>query len=69
MVEVFKTNVRHKKEAVILLSDLLKTFPCYRINFDLMDRDKILRVEGNFVEPEQIIEAMKGKQYECEVLN
>lgn len=69
MVEVFKTNVRYKKEARILLSDLLETFPCYRINFDLMDRDKILRVEGNVVQPEQIIETMKGKQYECEVLN
>ncbi len=69
MVEVFKTNVRHKKEASILVSVLLKTFPCYRINFDLMDRDKILRVEGSFLQPDQIIEAMKGKQYECELLN
>ncbi len=69
MVEVFKTNVRRRKDAAILVSDLLSVFPSCRINFDLMDCDHILRVEGNFVHSEQIIHIMQCKQYECELLN
>jgi len=69
MVEVFKTNVRRRKEADLLVTDLLRSFPFYRINFDLMDRDNILRVEGNSVHVEEIIDVMKARQYECEVLN
>jgi hypothetical protein len=69
MVEVFKTNVRKRKQANLLVTVLLKEFPFYRINFDLMDRDCILRVEGIHVQPEKVIEVMKERQYECELLN
>ena len=69
MVEVFKTNVRKPEQANLLVTALLKEFPFYRINFDLMDRDCILRVEGTHVQPDRVIEVMKERQYECEVLN
>jgi len=69
MVEVFKTNVQKKMQSKMLQSSLSKTFPKLKINFDLSDPDKILRVEGNIILPEQIIEATKSKGYHCEILN
>jgi len=54
MVEVFKTNVQRKGEAKILLLKLTEQFSDYKINFDLEDCDKILRVEDDKVLPEGV---------------
>lgn len=61
MVEIFKTNVESLSRANIIVSKLLKQFPTYRINFDLNDCDKILRIEtcGGTVEIEAIIKITK----------
>ncbi len=45
-VEVFKTNVEKKSQSKMLLGVLHETFPSLKINFDLSDCDKVLRVEG-----------------------
>ena len=45
MVEVFKTNVRDREQADMLLEQLRKTFSSYAVNFDLEDCDRILRVQ------------------------
>ena len=45
MIEVFKTNVQHSEQTKLLLKILLQQFPQHKINFDLDDCDKILRVE------------------------
>ena len=68
MVEVFKTNVRHKKQAKTLLNVLSKQFPLFRIKFDLEDCDKILRVEGENISQEKISELVIESGYECNVL-
>ncbi|MEO5570624.1 MAG: hypothetical protein ABIT08_00745, partial [Bacteroidia bacterium] len=60
MVEVFKTNVEKPKEAKILISKLAGHFPKHKINFDLEDCDKILRVEGKNISPEKIVELMNS---------
>jgi hypothetical protein len=46
MIEVFKTNVEEAVQAEKLVDILLDHFPDNKINFDLHDCDKILRVEG-----------------------
>jgi len=51
MVEVFKTNVKKRGEEKMLLLILAEYFPNHKINFDLDDCDKILRVEGNSLNP------------------
>lgn len=53
MIEVFKTNVRTKKQAEVLLNLLSKTYPDAKINFDLSDRDKIVRLEGECILPKK----------------
>jgi len=46
MVEVFKTDVYEMTDATTILSLLYEHFPDSRINFDLEDCDKVLRIEG-----------------------
>jgi hypothetical protein len=68
MVEVFRTNIRRKRQAKAMMDILSKQFPLFRINFDLEDCDKILRVEGDNVCPERITGLVTESGYECGVL-
>ena len=68
MVEVFKTDVTEHHQAAMLEGVLLQHFPLFRINFDLDDCDKILRVEGDHVLPERVIEVLGSSGYECMAL-
>jgi hypothetical protein len=45
MVEVFRTNIDTDKNADFILKQLQAVFPDCKINFDLEDCDKILRIE------------------------
>ena len=68
MVEIFKTNVSKKSQSKLLLSALYKVFPLFKINFDLTDCDKILRVEGEYIEREKIAVCMEDNGFQCEIL-
>jgi hypothetical protein len=68
IVEVFKTNVWEDELAKHLIVKLLDHFPQHKINFDLQDCDKILRVEGEQVSSKRVIEVINTNGYECEVL-
>jgi len=68
MVEVFKTNVEAPDESARIIGELLQRYPHNRINFDLSDCDRILRVEGETVHTGGIIELMAAIGYECEIL-
>ena len=68
MVEVFKTNVGQERQAHLLLAELSLLFPVTRINFDLEDCDKILRIEADQVEAAAVVAWMQGKGFCCEVL-
>ncbi len=65
MVEVFKTNVNNNKVAKSILSLLKREFPNYKINFDLEDCDKILRIEGEKISNESIISHLYGLGFVC----
>lgn len=68
MVEVFKTNVQKKAQTNMLLRILSKANPSFKINFDLSDCDKVLRVEGDNVEPLMIMKLVSEKGFRCEIL-
>lgn len=68
MIEVFKTNVETMNDADNLVQMLLYHFPGSRINFDLQDCDRILRVEGNDFCSETIMQLMKNRGFHCSVL-
>ena len=69
MVEVFKTNVQKKTQSKMLLCILSKAFPSFKINFDLSDCDKVLRVEGDNMEALRIMMLVKEYGFNCEVLD
>lgn len=69
MIEVFKTSVEQSTDALKLVELLGNHFPCSRINFDLWDCDKILRVEGNDFNTVKIIELVEAHGFACSVLD
>jgi hypothetical protein len=69
MVEVFKTNVQKKTQSKMLLCSLSETFPSLKINFDLSDCDKVLRVEGDNMEALRIMILVKEYGFTCEILD
>jgi hypothetical protein len=69
MIEVFKTDVKGIRQAKKLMSLLLEYCPVCRINFDLEDCDKVLRIEGKDFCANRIIELLKLNGCNCEILN
>lgn len=69
MVEVFKTNVQKKAQSKMLLAMLSEAFPAFKINFDLSDCDRVLRVEGDNMDSLRIIILVKEYGFSCEVLD
>lgn len=68
MVEVFKTNVNSHDHALEIVHALQKVLPFAKINFDLEDCDKILRVEDEVVLSSNIIEYLQGRQVVASIL-
>ena len=68
VVEVFKTNVKYTVQAEKLVTALKQHFSGARINFDLEDRDKILRLEGENINAGTVAEIMEKNGFNCEVL-
>ncbi|MES2680849.1 MAG: hypothetical protein V4635_13235 [Bacteroidota bacterium] len=68
-IEIFRTDVRNRLQAQALITELLCRFPWLRINFDLEDRERILRVEGENIFPEQIITIVKSFNFDCEIIH
>jgi hypothetical protein len=68
MVEVFQTNVSQEHQANSLITQLLQHFPDSKINFDLDDCDRILRIEGlNFL-ADRVMLLLKENGFNCSLL-
>jgi len=68
MIEVFKTNVKETVHAKEIVDILLEHFPDNKINFDLHDCDKILRVEGKNFCTEKIMTLVTENGFRCNLL-
>jgi hypothetical protein len=68
MIEVFKTNVEEACRARDLVAVLLQHLPGRKINFDLHDCDKILRVEGENFLAENVVLLVKQNGFMCNIL-
>lgn len=68
MIEVFKTNIGEPTEARKMIGLLQEHFPASRINIDLHDCDKVLRLEGQDFHPVQVITLMTENGYNCSIL-
>jgi hypothetical protein len=68
IVEVFTTNVALKEDADQMLAILRMVYPEHRINFDLEDCDKILRISGEEIDPSTIIHILSDHGFYCDNL-
>ncbi|TGD78612.1 hypothetical protein EU557_20525 [Hymenobacter wooponensis] len=70
MVEVFRTNVKARRHARLLLARIHENFRNYRANFDLEDCDQILRVESQceHIHPNGLIQLLQEAGFQAEVL-
>lgn len=68
MVEVFKTNITEKCLADKIKSQLMLYFPEIKVNFDLEDCDRILRVENCSFETKEVIQIINQNGFYCEAL-
>ena len=69
IIEVFKTSVLKTEDTHMLVTLLKSHFPNCRINFDLNDCDKVMRVEGKYFEPGKIALLLQDYGFICEVLD
>jgi hypothetical protein len=67
-VEVFKTNVEDLAGAAMLVGLLQKLITNSRVNFDLEDCDKILRIEGLDISTQLVIGILEDHGYLCRLL-
>ena len=67
-VLVFKTNVRSKKNITEVANHLEQFRDIRRWNFDLQDKDRILRVEGADISPAAIEDTLQQAGYFCKEL-
>ena len=69
MIEIFKTNVDDSSKAEQIISLLHQYYPAFMINFDLQDCDKILRIKGESIPVDEIVEIVLQAGFHCSVLN
>jgi len=65
MIEIFKTNVQNNRAANFIISLLQNDFPDCKINFDLEDCDKILRIEGKRFNKKNIVNHLDCLGFIC----
>lgn len=70
MIEIFKTDIKHKDGKKQVLTAIQELWPGVVATLDQEDRDKILRVVGAWapVPTQEIISMVRSKGFMCEVL-
>ena len=68
IIEVFKTDVTDVAVAASIQDALLNALPACKINFDLQDCDRILRIEGKVVQLELVKIIVSSSGHFCEPL-
>ena len=69
MVEVFKTDITAKSKADEIVKVLRQFFPTYKINVDLEDCDRILRIESDTLNVAEVVSVLKDRGVEIEALS
>jgi hypothetical protein len=67
-IEIFKTNVGDKNLADLLVILLQKAIPDCFINFDLEDRDRVLRISGNREVSGLVIKTLRESGVDCRLI-
>ncbi len=65
---VFKTDVKYKKDITNIMHHLDGMQGIIKWNFDLADRDKILRIETNNLQPVAVEQTLQRVGFYCREL-
>jgi len=70
MIEVFRTNVRSRSHAKMLVGKIHSEFEGYEANFDLDDTDNILRIDypAGAIESPRLITFLQSFGFDADVL-
>lgn len=75
MVEVFITDIKRKYQAMEMVTSMMQAYPKLIVNFDMDETGlpfpkghTVLRVEGEYIDAEQIILMIKKLQFNCEIM-
>ena len=69
MIEVFKTNVTNGHQARVLVGVIQDRFEGYKVNFDLDDCDRILRIESKrVIDADPLVNLLKDMGVRAEAL-
>lgn len=68
MIEIFKTDIKEPSDKELIADKLLGCLPFSKIDFDLEDCDKILRIESKFIDVPKVIQLLNENKFKCEVL-
>ena len=66
-IEVFVTNIQNAFQTEQIKEEILIRYPKLKIDFDLEDVDRVLRIEGVFNSIE-IIRILIANNYKCEIM-
>ena len=70
MIEIFATNIRSIKDARIIEGLFSIVFPRLDVNFDLDDRDKILRVQSvSPIDSNSIVSYVRNLGFSAKVID
>jgi hypothetical protein len=67
-IEIFKTNIRGARDAIMLADLLHEYIPGSRVSFDLEDCDRIMRIKNCRVAPDKVNSLLQLHGFSCEVL-
>lgn len=69
IISVFRTSVATKHLSKKIITEILLFDSVIACNFDLQDRDKIMRIVSQADVSEKVIAHLQGKGFFCEELN
>ena len=64
-IEIFKTSIKTKKDAATAIKLIKKILPVAKVNFDLEDCDKILRIEAKEIQVQPILNLLLDLGFTC----
>jgi hypothetical protein len=68
MVVVYRTNINNKRQFKTVTRLLSKLFSDLKINIDLEDSEKVLRLEGKDIISSEIINSLGKIGFLCQVM-
>ena len=68
MIEVFSTSLTAEADTRLVIEAICKAMPGARVDFDLDDRERIMRVHGPYIQANEVILILAACGFTADVL-